>query len=258
DLRTEGGQEIEADQKAYYENLAKELLDLEDADQGECMICSKPVCDYCQDPTDLRKCPNCGGILHSCCAALYSWKYNIGMKNIFRCVSCEALIKMDESLVYEINGESLPSAGIMTPEELEEQMAEEETWSPTAEEPDEEKPEPEPEPESEEPPVMKEIPAPKTTTQDNGKFEVTHGMFGPTYKKKSSQKSTKETTQHVEDKPEDKAAKPPVKKSSVARSRLADRRKRAARNGSVRICKVCANRLKQNERICPKCGSPAF
>ncbi|MHA1746600.1 MAG: hypothetical protein ACTSWW_11405, partial [Promethearchaeota archaeon] len=64
DLRTEGGQEIEADQKAYYENLAKELFDLEDADQGECMICSKPVCDYCQDPTDLRKCPNCGGILH--------------------------------------------------------------------------------------------------------------------------------------------------------------------------------------------------
>jgi len=161
---------------------------------------------------------------------------------------------MEESLVYEINGETLPSADIMTPEELEEQMAEEETWSPTAEEPEEEKPEPE----SEEPPVTKEIPAPKTTTQDNGKFEVTHGMFGPTYKKKSSQKSTKETTQQAEDKLEDKAVKPPVKKSSVARSRLADRRKRAARNGSVRICKVCANRLIQNERICPKCGSPAF
>ncbi len=173
DLRVEGGQEIEADQKAYYENLAKELYEMEDTDQGACIICSKPVCDYCQDPTDLRKCPNCGGILHSCCAALYSWKYNIGMKNIFRCVSCEALIKMDEALVYEINGEELPSTGIMTPEELEEQMAEEETWTPTAEESVEETPEPKPE--VEDVPAEKTTPEPKAKTQDDAKFEVKNG-----------------------------------------------------------------------------------
>ena len=257
DLRTEGGQEIEADQKAYYENLAKELIEVDEIDQGECMICSKSVCDYCQDPTDLRKCPNCSGVLHSCCAALFSWKYNIGLKNIFRCVSCGALIKMDENLVYEINGEELPSAGIMTPEELEEQMADEETWSPTAEEKVEEK-------EVEEVPVKEGISAPKTQSPDDAKFEMSHGLFGPTYKKKTSNKATKASTEDTLPTTEEagqtgeQAGNVPAKKSTQARSRLAERRKRTTRNGTVRICKVCANKLKQNERICPKCGSPAF
>ena len=260
DLRTEGGQEIEADQKAYYENLAKDLIELQDEDHGDCMICSKSICDYCQDPTDLRKCPNCNGILHSCCAALFSWKYNIGLKNVFRCTNCGALIKLEESLVYEINGESLPSAGIMTPEELEEQMVDEETWSPTEEDPVE----------ITEEPVEISVEKPSTPQKHKipkeSKFEVTHGMFGPTYRKKSSQKSTKEpteestptTTQKTEELPKDRGVKPPVKENNQARSRLAQRRKRTSRNGTVRICKVCANKLSQNERICPNCGSPAF
>ena len=46
-----------------------------------------------------------GKQFHECCAAMYSWKKNIGFKHIFRCPKCHTLLKLDEEVVYKLNGE---------------------------------------------------------------------------------------------------------------------------------------------------------
>lgn len=108
DLLPEGGQAIDQSHVLYYEALASALVD-NDSPGPVCSICEAPDCNYCGSTTDIPKsCPQCGTNYHQCCAALYSWKMNVGIKHIFRCKTCTALIKLDENFVYATNNEHPP------------------------------------------------------------------------------------------------------------------------------------------------------
>ena len=288
DLREEGGQEISEDKKKYYENIAKELVDLEDDDLKICMLCSKEVCDFCNDPADiLKKCPKCNKAFHECCAALYSWKFNIGLKYIFRCPECGTILKMDEAIVHEINGEPLEEH-ILTQEELEEAV-QGETWNP--EEMEEEKAEETEEIKGEEKEeeiekdelaiefervtgkeshskgketkdfiewkkekedLDKEM---KDVNEKQGK-KMTYrpmGFFGvkPTVLKKNGTQ-TEQKPQKIETQPKKEEKK--VSAGSALARRLAKKRKEGATR--IILCHVCGNRIKPKEKFCSKCGSP--
>ncbi len=106
DLLPTGGQSIDISKKGYYENLALNLQPLEPDEALLCRLCSSAVCNFCNSDGDQpKKCPNCGKQFHECCAAMYSWKKNIGFKHIFRCPECHTLLKLDEEVVYKLNGE---------------------------------------------------------------------------------------------------------------------------------------------------------
>ncbi|MHA1646253.1 MAG: hypothetical protein ACTSVU_09115 [Promethearchaeota archaeon] len=260
-LRDEGGQVIDEDKKAYYEKISFALVPVKNYKENKtpCVICEKLKCEYCGDEKDLYQCPKCGAIYHSCCAGLFSWNVNIGLKHIFRCTSCQALIKLDEELVYEINGEALPET------EIEEKIneTEEETWKPKKDKKTKKK-------------VKKE-------TEKDGKSEkskkkpkkekpkVRMGLFGLEYNKDLNEEKPK-TGKETKDKKEEKTKKVTKKlanqkepsktsdavKKSSARKRLAERRKTKNSSNGIRICKICSHRLKPGETVCPNCGSPAF
>ncbi|WP_371804728.1 hypothetical protein [Candidatus Lokiarchaeum ossiferum] len=259
DLRVEGGQEIDQDKKTYYENLAKALVQGQ-IGKEKCSLCSKKTCDYCNEKDDIYKCSQCGTFYHECCAALYSWKFNMGLKHIFRCITCGAILKLEESLVYEINGETMPDQ-----EELPtiEEESDEEKWTPEAE-PEEiiEEPVVEPEDASVSESVASEEQKPSEDNSDS-KVEMRPGLFGPrpVPKRRSGSKPTE--MESTETKPkETEPAKPKASKAEKAisaRKSLAERRrKNRSGNGTIRICRVCSTRLKPNDRRCPKCGSPAY
>ncbi len=108
DLIPEGGQAVDPAHKLYYESLATSLEENKDPNLV-CSICQDVHCNYCNNTGDLPKsCPQCGINYHECCAALYSWKNNIGLKHIFRCKNCGVLIKLNEHSVYMVNNEKPP------------------------------------------------------------------------------------------------------------------------------------------------------
>ncbi len=285
DLRDEGGQEIDDNKKNYYENLAKDLVELEDSDLKICMLCSKEICDFCNDPTDiLRKCPKCNKPFHECCGALFSWKFNIGLKYIFRCPECGILLKMDETLVHEINGEPLEEI-ILTQEELEE-VVQQETWSP---EEMEEKEENEQEEKIEEELKIEKDALAIEYESDTGDEAYSKGKETKDFKdwKKDKEDLKKEMevdeaqvkkmayrpygffgskptavkTKKTEkpEKPENvEKLKKTEEKKAPRGSALARRRAQKRNNGATRniLCSVCGNRIKPKEKFCAKCGSP--
>lgn len=272
DLRDGGGQEIDEDKKKYYENLAKDLVELEETDIKICMLCSKEVCDFCNDPIDvLKKCPKCNKSFHECCGALFSWKFNIGLKYIFRCPECGTLLKMDEDLVHEINGEPLEEI-ILTQDELEE-VVKEETWNPE-----------EMEDEAKEEPEIKKDDLAIEFERVTGKESFSKGKETKKYKewKHDRAELTKEMDQ-IDEKQAKKMAYRPMgyfgpkptavktkkpkevekpkkveEKKIPAGSALTRRRAQRRNNGAIRdiLCSVCGNRIKPKEKFCSKCGSP--
>jgi hypothetical protein len=261
DLREEGGQVIDDDKKAYYEQMAKSLETPPTQIVAECIICNQRKCKYCEEDSDLLKCSHCETIYHGCCAGLYSWKYNIGLKHVFRCMQCQGLVKMDETFVYEINGETPPSIDTpMTIEELEASTKEEETWQPDSV--NEEMPPKEDQIAQKLDPPVSETAAP--LQQGEKKVQkVRMGLFGPIHAKKTPSTTNNSDTQA---KPFEKseAEKPkakikPAKVQSAPSSVLANRRRtgtRRSRSG-IKMCSVCSTRLRPTDKTCPNCGSPA-
>lgn len=246
----EGGQIIDEDKKQYYENIAKPLESAKMTKDSQCVICEKKICKYCEDEKDLMKCPACGEIYHSCCAGLYTWKYNIGLKHVFRCLNCQSLIRMKEDFVYEMNGETPPSAKkTLSKEELEESTKEEETWSPEKEEVEKE------EEEQEEPKAKEGGEEPDNPSEDDTTVKM--GLFGPMRVKKKSDKPKKEESKPTQ------TTKKPVNQQRVSKnqgaSSLASRRRggrvRKSRGGS-KICPICSKPIKPGQKTCPNCGSP--
>ncbi len=249
DLREEGGQVIDEDKKRYYENIAKKLEPITGGSDAVCGICNQRTCKYCEDPKDLVKCVACGQIYHSCCAGLYSWKENIGLKHIFRCIECQSLIRLEEDFVYEVNGEVPPSfKDDMTKEELEASTKQEETWVPTDTEEKQEKQ-----------PSKEETPVEKSDTKKVKREPVRMGLFGPIRGANNNKPTEKEATPQKE--PKETAPKPatsqqePKKASSLLSRRRAGRSSRGNRNGS-RICPICSTTIKPGMTKCPNCGSP--
>ena len=89
--------------KIFYEKLAVDLISLDPDDEEKCNICEKEVCPICSAYSDeIHKCYNCNAKYHACCAADYSISNNIGFKHLFRCIQCDALLKLDEEYVEMI------------------------------------------------------------------------------------------------------------------------------------------------------------
>jgi hypothetical protein len=91
--------------KIFYEKLAVDLISLDSEDEEKCDICQQELCPICELHSDqILKCYNCDAKYHSCCAAHYSIKNNIGFKHLFRCIKCDTLLKLDEefvNIIYE-------------------------------------------------------------------------------------------------------------------------------------------------------------
>jgi hypothetical protein len=99
----ESDNQILDEDKIFYEKLAVDLISLDPEDEDKCDICEKEVCPICSAYSDeVHKCFNCGAKYHACCAADYSISNNIGFKHLFRCIQCDALLKLDEDYVEMI------------------------------------------------------------------------------------------------------------------------------------------------------------
>ena len=255
DLLPEGGQVIDEEYKKYYEHIATELLPLDAEDSPNCTMCGMENCNYCHNTTDVpRKCFQCGVQYHDCCAALFSYRKNIGLKHIFRCQNCEALIKLDEQFVLQINQKEHPDEydeEIMDdlfggPEEEEEEINEE------AEEIFDVKSVEEPEVE------VKEIETPAKKkdkkslgTIKSGKVEMKMTVFGM---RPVATGGAKPDVEMVDQ--EEKIEKPKETTELAAVKSL--RAKRQQRRKRVIVCKFCSAYLKASEKTCPKCGHPVW
>jgi len=178
DLRPEGGQAISKQHELYYSDLSLKLSlpPLHQKGQLKCHLCEDNLCQYCNDENDILKtCPSCGIGLHECCSSLYSWNYNIGLKNIFRCPGCGSLIKLNEKIVYRVNGTKLLDEEESKMEEnLDEAIDSEDVWSPKSK------------PDIEESQKLEENITQRADSMqregqeiDNTKTETRMGLFGP-------------------------------------------------------------------------------
>lgn len=99
-IRQSSMEDIDTDSIPFYERLATDLISLTSEDQKLCLVCEDELCQICESPNDiLRKCYNCNGAFHHCCAAKYSLNNNIGIPYIFRCPNCGALLKIEKEFV---------------------------------------------------------------------------------------------------------------------------------------------------------------
>lgn len=253
-LMPSGGQIIDNDKKNYYERLALVLVPLTSEDTPNCRLCTSPGCNFCNSQDDHpKKCPNCGKQFHECCAALYSWKSNIGLKHIFRCPECDVLIKLDEVIVARINGEPLE----IKPSENEEKQPlmekitptspSQETWTPPKEETINEN--------TTDSPALQNSNAPEEKKEAAIKQM---GLFGPRIIVK---KTTTQPTSQNNDTPKildpsliQENASPQEKSQGESLAALRERRRRMQTN--VIVCPVCSAYLKATDKICPKCNTP--
>jgi len=102
-IKTEEGQALLENDKLFYEKLAVDLISLDTQDKEVCDICGQELCPICEAHSDeVHKCYNCDAKYHSCCAAKYALRNNIGIKHLFRCIKCDTLLKLDEDFVEMI------------------------------------------------------------------------------------------------------------------------------------------------------------
>jgi hypothetical protein len=236
DLRPEGGQSLDRSKTKFFENWSKQLAEVDPSENARCQLCTNVQCNFCNDEADVvQKCPNCGTFYHECCAALYSWRHNLGLKHIFRCMKCGILIKLNEESVYAINGEVIQNDPLMKEtEEFDTQN--QETWSPTEVEAS-------PEKIPENPPVATQGKGDQTSSPKpvgGGGF----GLFGQRIvPKKTAAPSDPVLEMPKENKPT----------TAFTRSSLAKRRRV---HDDDLVCRICSAVLKPGMRICPQCKSP--
>ena len=102
-IKTDEDQSLLENDKLFYERLAVDLISLDSQDKEVCDICAQEICPICEAHSDeIHKCYNCDAKYHSCCAAKYALTNNIGIKHLFRCIKCDALLKLDEDFVEMI------------------------------------------------------------------------------------------------------------------------------------------------------------
>ncbi|MHA1793620.1 MAG: hypothetical protein ACTSVI_13325 [Promethearchaeota archaeon] len=92
--------ELKIDKKyaSFYENIAYELEPIEKSDNLMCMACF--------DKGELLQCPVCGNaVMHKKCWAYWAQSATIGIRHLFRCPICYALLQLPEKFVNEVLGE---------------------------------------------------------------------------------------------------------------------------------------------------------
>ncbi|MFX0049078.1 MAG: hypothetical protein ACFE8G_13080, partial [Candidatus Hermodarchaeota archaeon] len=128
-VQPEATNQILKEDKKFYEKLAVDLISLESDDEEKCDICEKEVCPICSAYSDeVHKCFNCNARYHACCAADYSISNNIGFHHLFRCIQCDALLKLDEEyvdMIYEEEYEEKHEQDLVSTEIVEEEIEEE-------------------------------------------------------------------------------------------------------------------------------------
>lgn len=83
---------IPKENRSFYENLADELIPINE-ERIKCSIC------FDKTKEKMVKCPRCDTKAHKKCWASWANSSNIGIPNVFRCVSCYNLIKLDKKFV---------------------------------------------------------------------------------------------------------------------------------------------------------------
>jgi hypothetical protein len=97
---------ISSDDYAFYSRLAKPLKRQETTDLSNCYFCHEAVCPVCTDINDIPLiCEECNSPFHNCCVTNFTISHNIGIPHIFRCPSCDILLKIDEDEIVEVSGE---------------------------------------------------------------------------------------------------------------------------------------------------------
>lgn len=97
-----GNRYIDDEHHAFFANMASNLV-TPTSGFKPCSLCGMDICPTCGDPSDAPfVCPSCTTSFHDCCAARYSVQHHIGIKYIFRCPNCDALLKIDPDKVAQV------------------------------------------------------------------------------------------------------------------------------------------------------------
>ena len=90
---------ITKSQVPFFENLGADLWVIDSEQEGE----KDHQCAVCRGKEgDLVKCPSCGSINHAECLAQWAKMSNIGLPNVFRCMSCYVLLKLPKHFVIDV------------------------------------------------------------------------------------------------------------------------------------------------------------
>ncbi len=96
---------ISKEDYAFFNYLAKPLIKSSEM-HLVCHFCEEEVCVVCTDVHDIPSiCEDCNTAFHNCCVTNYTINHNIGIPNIFRCPSCDLLLKIDEDEIIELSDE---------------------------------------------------------------------------------------------------------------------------------------------------------
>jgi hypothetical protein len=234
-LKTEDSDQILQEDKVFYERLAVDLISLSPDDEEICSICEQELCPICEAHSDeIHKCFNCDTKFHSCCAAKYAIARNIGFINLFRCLNCETLLKIDEEFV-----------NMVYQEDLEERLPEIDLEKPIIEEPLNEEYEEETIVEeyvSEE--IVAEVDDQQPSTEAQFKKVRVGGYFG------------REVTINTENAKNTVVSEPSElivpTESQISITSLNPPRKRGST--TIKLCHICGATL-QNTKNCPMCGA---
>lgn len=251
----EGKIYIDEENKEFYENLASGLLTPEPGEtEGICYLCKTKYCKDCEEEfSHFLKC-TCGALFHAAHIGKYSFENNIGLPHIFRCPSCDNMLKMDELTVLKINGIT-PQPPEEEPEELDEEEEEEYYEEPA-------------EPEIEQ--YLEEIPKETETIETNNGRSMPFTPSGYSFFQQNTQQDLhKPPIKDSEGKQSQKESiskkvrpmRPVIKKSTFGLSppgRNGKARKRRIRR--FMLCPICgtSNSAFDEElgKKCKNCGSP--
>ena len=104
---------ISKEDYAFYSSLAKTLKAPQSWEDLKCNFCQETICPVCTDVYDVpHLCEECDAAFHNCCVVNHVIIHNIGIPHIFRCPSCDNLLKIDEDEIIEVS----PEVSIEDPE----------------------------------------------------------------------------------------------------------------------------------------------
>lgn len=238
---------ISRDDYAFYSNLAKNLKAPQSWEDLKCNFCQDTICPVCTDVYDVpHLCEECGAAFHNCCVVNHVITHNIGIPHIFRCPSCDILLKIDEDEIVEVS----PEVSIEDPEiksvkaYLEEEILELESSPKIIEVIDLENSRQAPEDI-----LMEESKKVEHSDGETKQISV-GGFFGKTFTVKKVgdklvyERITKSSNSQLE-KIKQKDEKPKYWKPS---NNQITKKKR------IKICSFCANQTNTDEKKCQKCG----
>ncbi|MFX1359030.1 MAG: hypothetical protein ACFE8T_01670, partial [Promethearchaeota archaeon] len=104
----EGKIKIKKEDYDFYSRLAKKLKRTKEETAIKCFFCQEDICPFCSNVYDIPlMCENCESAFHNCCIINYAIKHNIGIPHIFRCPSCDILLKIKQDDIVKPEHENI-------------------------------------------------------------------------------------------------------------------------------------------------------